>query len=103
VAGKGSGQGDLMRRKNAIDYEIVNVVATMKMPHLDLYKIAQYNKDVDFDEESLVARFPTACGIGKVTIAKGYIGVIGMKSVKQARDELRKVPDRLKLFFVDRV
>ena len=82
-------------------YQIVNVVATVRYGrHLDLYRIAAANKGIEFDEDNRVAHYHTTLGYGKLTLAKRYIGVIGVKSTGEAISELKKIPRRLRLYFI---
>lgn len=78
---------------------IVNVIAYMKTKHLDLNRMAKHNKEIDYDENIRLGWIKTTLGHGKITIMKGGLNIVGMKSEKEARSELRKALKRLKFYY----
>ncbi|MCL5239713.1 MAG: hypothetical protein M1286_04595 [Candidatus Marsarchaeota archaeon] len=88
-----------MRRINA-DVKIVNVVARVKTPPLDLYKMAKANKNMVFDQDLRLAWHPTTCGHGNITLMKGGISIAGARSVREAKKELGLCLSRLKFYYI---
>src|SRR5690349_23285942 len=90
-------------KKEENKHRITNVTAYVRLPaRVDFYKTAKANPDLEYDEFSRYAWFPTLHGNGKIALSTSGISIMGARCEKEAREELQLIMDgRIKIVFAE--